>query len=139
MREHNGAELEDRSVADLVKQLTEQTRTLARQEIELAKAELAAKGRKAGIGAGMLGAAGLLGFFAFAVLTACFVLGLVTAMAPWLAALVVAVVYGAIAGVLALTGRKEIRAATPPVPEQAVDEVKEDVRWTKQRARAGRR
>lgn len=139
MREHNGAELEDRSVADLVKQLTEQTRTLARQEIELAKAELAAKGRKAGIGAGMLGAAGLLGFFAFAVLTACFVLGLATAMAPWLAALVVAVVYGAIAGVLALTGRKEIRAATPPVPEQAVDEVKEDVRWTKQRARAGRR
>jgi uncharacterized membrane protein YqjE len=135
----NGSQLQDQSVADLVKQLTEQTKTLARQEIELAKAELTEKGKKAGLGAGMFGAAGLLGFFAFATLTACLVLALATAMAPWLAALAVAVLYGAIAGGLALFGKKEIQDATPVVPEQTVDTVKEDVRWTKQRARAGRR
>lgn len=135
----NGSQLQDRSVPDLVKQLTEQTKTLARQEIELAKAELTEKGKKAGLGAGMFGAAGLLGVVAFAVLTACLVLALATAIAPWLAALVVAVLYGVIAGGLALIGRQELREATPPVPEQTVDTVKEDVRWTKQRAQAGRR
>ena len=135
----NGSQLQDRSVPDLVKQLTEQTKTLARQEIELAKAELTEKGKKAGLGAGMFGAAGLLGVFALAVLTACLVLALATVIAPWLAALVVAVLYGVIAGGLALIGRQELREATPPVPEQMVDTVKEDVRWTKQRVHAGRR
>jgi uncharacterized membrane protein YqjE len=139
MREDNGSALRDQSVAELVRQLTEQTRTLARQEIELAKAELTEKGRKAGLGAGMLGAAGLFGFFAFATLTACAVLALATAIDGWLAALIVAAAYGAIAGVLALSGRKQVAEAVPPVPEQTVDEVKEDVRWTKQRAQAGRR
>jgi MFS family permease len=138
MREHDGSALQDQSIADLVKQLTEQTKTLARQEIELAKAELTEKGKKAGLGAGMFGAAGLLGFFAFAVLTACFVLALATAVPAWLAALIVAAVYGAIAGGLALTGKKELQEATPPMPE-TVETVKEDVAWTKQRAQAGRR
>ena len=135
----NGSQLQDRSVPDLVKQLTEQTKTLARQEIELAKAELTEKGKHAGIGIGMFGGAGLFGFFAFAVLTACLVLALATALAPWLAALIVAALYGAIAGVLALSGKRQVREATPPVPEQTVETVKEDVQWTKQRAQAGRR
>ena len=138
MREHNGSALQDQSIADLVKQLTEQTKTLARQEIELAKAELTEKGRKAGLGAGMFGAAGLFGFFAFAVLTACLVLALATAVPAWLAALIVAAVYGAIAGGLAFTGKKELQQATPPMPE-TVETVKEDIAWTKQRAQAGRR
>jgi uncharacterized membrane protein YqjE len=139
MHADNGSAPQDQSVSDLVKQLTEQTKTLARQEIELAKAELTEKGKKAGLGAGMFGAAGLFGFFAFAVLTACAVLALATAVAPWLAALIVAVAYGAIAGVLALTGKKEFQEAAPVVPEQTVETVKEDVAWTKQRAQAGRR
>ena len=139
MREDNGAEPRDQSVSELVKQLTEQTKTLARQEIELAKAELTQKGRQAGIGVGMFGGAGLFGFFAFAALTACLVLALATAMAPWLAALIVAALYGAIAGVLALGGKKHVQEATPAVPEQTVETVKEDVQWTKQRAQAGRR
>lgn len=134
----NGTALRDQPISELVKQLTEQTRTLARQEIELAKAELAEKGKKAGVGVGMFGAAGLLGFFAFATLTACAVLALATAVAPWLAALIVAALYGAAAGVLALSGKKHVGEATPPVPEQTVDTVKEDVRWAKQRAAAGR-
>ena len=139
MRDDNGSELRDQPIADLVRQLTEQTRTLARQEIELAKAELTAKGRKAGIGAGMFGGAGLFGFFAFAVLTACLVLALATAVAPWLAALIVGALYGAVAGALALGGKQKVQEATPPVPEQTVETVKEDVQWTKQRAQAGRR
>ena len=60
-------------------------------------------------------------------------------MAGWLAALIVAVVYAAVAGVLALIGKRQVEAATPPVPEETVESVKEDVRWTKQRAKAAKR
>ena len=126
-------------VADLVKQLSEQTSTLARKEIELAKAELTAKGKRAGIGAGMFGGAGLVGLYAFGALTAAIILALAEGLDGWLAALIVAVVYGAIAGVLALTGKTKVQQATPPVPEATVDSVKEDVEWAKTRARAGRR
>jgi uncharacterized membrane protein YqjE len=129
---------QDRSTGELVGRLTEQTKTLVKQEMELAKVELAEKGKKAGLGAGMFGGAGLFGFFAFAALTACVIAALDTAMALWLAALIVGVVYGAIAGVLALTGKKKVTEAGPPVPEQTVETVKEDVAWTKQRAQAGR-
>jgi uncharacterized membrane protein YqjE len=126
------------STADLLKQLSAQTTTLVRQEIELAKVELAEKGKRAGIGAGMFGGAGALGFYAFGALTACAILALATAVNGWLAALIVAVLYGAIAGVLALTGKKQVSAATPPVPEQALDSTKEDVRWVKTRAKSAR-
>ena len=129
---------DDRPVAELLKDLSEQTSTLVRQEMELARAELTEKGKRAGIGAGMFGGAGLFGFFAFGVLTACFVLALGEAVDPWLAALIVAAVYGAIAGVLALLGRGQVEKATPPVPEQAKDSVREDVEWTKTRAKAAR-
>ena len=133
---HN--ELRDQPVGDLVKRLGAQTSELVRQEVELAKAELAIKGKKAGIGAGMFGGAGLFGFFAFATLTATFILALSTAVAPWLAALIVTAVYGAIAGVLALQGKNKVQQATPPVPEQAVDSTKEDVAWVKTEAKSAR-
>ena len=135
MEQHNG----ERPVGELVKDATEQAQTLIRQEIELAKVELSEKGKKAGIGAGMFGGAGLLGLFAFAALTAAFIGAVDLAVPFWAAALIVAAVYGAIAGVLALTGKNKVQEATPPVPEQTVDNVKEDVAWTKQRAQAGRR
>jgi uncharacterized membrane protein YqjE len=135
MEQHNG----ERPVGDLVKEATEQAQTLVRQELELAKAELGEKGKKAGIGAGMFGGAGLFGLFAFAALTAAFIGAVDLAVPFWAAALIVAAVYGAIAGALALTGKNKVQEATPPVPEQAVDNVKEDVAWTKQRAQAGRR
>jgi len=139
MAEHNGhTELRDQPVGDLVKQLSEQTSALVRQEIELAKAELSVKGKRAGIGAGMFGGAGVFGFFAFAALTATFILGLATAVAPWLAALIVTAVYGAIAGVLALQGKNKVQQATPPVPERAVDSTKEDVAWVRTRAKSAR-
>ncbi len=137
-REDEDPALGDRPIADLLKQLSDQTVTLVRQELDLAKAELAVKGKKAGLGAGMFGGAGVLGLYAVGALTACLILALSTAMAGWLAALIVAVVYGAIAGGLALTGKKKVQEGVPPVPERAVESVKEDVELTKQRAKEGR-
>jgi Putative Actinobacterial Holin-X, holin superfamily III len=128
----------DVPMAELVKQLSEQTSRLARQEVELAKAELAVKGKRAGIGAGMFGGAGVLGLYALGALTAAAILGLATAVSAWLAALIVAAVLAAVAGLLALRGRTKVRQATPPVPEHATESVKEDVQWAKMRAQAGR-
>src|SRR6187397_2884190 len=123
MEHHDG----ERPVGDLVKDATAQAQRLIRQEVELAKAELTVKGKRAGIGAGMFGGAGLFGLFAFAALTAAIIAALDLATATWLAALIVAVVYGAVAGVLALTGRNKVQEAMPPVPQDSVDSVKEDV------------
>jgi nitrate/nitrite transporter NarK len=90
------------------------------------------------MGAGMFGGAGVLGLYALGALTACAILALATAVDAWLAALIVAVVYGAIAGVLALTGKNKVQEATPPVPERAIDSTKADVETAKRRAKAGR-
>jgi uncharacterized membrane protein YqjE len=139
MAEDNGHTQSGRPVGDLMKDLSEQTSTLVRKEVELAKAELAVKGKKAGAGAGMFGGAGLFGFFAFAGLTTTFILALATVVEPWIAALIVTVVYGAIAGVLALQGKNKVQEATPPVPEGAVETTKEDVAWVKTRAKSARR
>jgi Putative Actinobacterial Holin-X, holin superfamily III len=134
----NGTPLDERPLGELLKQASDQTQTLVRQELELAKAELAAKGKLAGIGAGAFGAAGLVGLFALGAFTAFLILVLATAMAGWLAALIVTVVYAAGAGVLALFGKEKVAQATPPVPEQTVESVKEDVEWTKSRAKSAR-
>ena len=129
---------DDRALADLMRDLSQQSTELIRQEIELAKAELRQKGKAAGVGAGMFGAAGLIALFGVGALTACLILALATAVDGWLAALIVAVVYLAVAGVAALLGKGKVQEATPPAPEQAIESAKEDVRWTKQRAQAAR-
>jgi MFS family permease len=131
-------QLEDRPMAELVRQLSDQTTTLVRQEIELAKAEMTAKGKQVGIGAGAFGGAGLVGLYAVGAITACLILALSTAVAGWLAALIVGVVYAAIAGVLALVGKKKTQAGAPPVPERAISSTKEDVEWAKTRANTAR-
>ncbi|HEY7620080.1 MAG TPA: phage holin family protein [Solirubrobacteraceae bacterium] len=129
-------DLRDQSIGELVKDLATETSTLVRQEIDLAKAEMTERGKRAGKGAAMLGAAALVGLLAAGALTACMIAALDRAMATWLAALVVTVVYCAIAGALAMTGRKQMQEAAPPVPEQAIDSVKEDVQWAKTRTRS---
>ena len=128
----------DRPTGELMRELTDQTTALVRKEIALAKVELAEKGKKAGVGAGMFGAAALLGAGAFAAITACAILALATFLEGWLAALIVAAVYAAIAGVLAIRGKKQLKEAIPPVPERAVDSMKEDLEWVKTRAKSGR-
>jgi uncharacterized membrane protein YqjE len=135
--DHNN-NLREHGTGELLKELSDHTTTLVRQEIELAKAELGEKGKKAGLGAGMFGGAGLFGIFALAALTTCIIVALDSAMPLWLAALIVAVVYGAIAAVLALQGRNKVQEAGPPVPEQASESVKEDVQWAKTQAKSGR-
>jgi hypothetical protein len=130
--------LQDKPLPELLKQLSEQTATLVRKEVELAKAEMTVKGKQLGVGAGAFGGAGMFGVFAFAALTACFILALDLAVAGWLAALIVAVVYAAIAGVAALLGKRKVQQASPPVPERAIDSTKEDVEWTKSRAKQSR-
>jgi hypothetical protein len=128
----------ERPIGELMRELSAQTSLLVRQELELAKLELTEKGKQAGIGAGMFGGAGVVGLYAAGALTACLVLLLATAVTGWLAALIVAVVYGAAAGGLALMGKAKVKQAVPPVPEQATESVKEDVRWTKTKAQQGR-
>jgi hypothetical protein len=129
----------DQPVAALLRDLSEQTSTLVRKELELARLEMTEKGKRAGIGAGMFGGAGLVGLYALGALIAAAILALATAITPWLAALVIAAVCGAIAGGLAVVGKSKVSQATPPVPEQATESVKEDVRWTKAKAERARR
>lgn len=123
---------------ELVKQLSEQTSRLARQEAELAKTELIGKATQAGIGIGMFGGAGTVAFYAVGALIAAAILGLATAVAAWAAALIVAAILAGLAGALALQGKRRVARATPPVPEQATESVKEDVQSLKSHAQAGR-
>jgi uncharacterized membrane protein YqjE len=129
---------EDASISELIQQLSEQTSRLAKQEVELAKVEMTAKGKRLGIGAGAFGGAGLVALFGLGAMTAAVILLLATAVTAWLAALIVAAVYLAVAGALALVGRSKVESATPPVPERAVASVKQDVEQTKLRAKEGR-
>ena len=121
-REHLGNDrdrLDEASLSELMRQLSDQTSRLARQEVELAKAELTDKGRTLGIGLGEFGAAGLIAVLALGALTATLILALSEAVDGWLAALIVTVVYLAVAGGLALAGRRKAEEATPPAPERA--------------------
>ena len=129
----------DASVAELVRQLSDQTTLMARQEVALAKVELAEKGKRAGLGAGMFGGAGLAGVYAVGAFVAAAILGLATAVDGWLAALIVGLVLAAVAGVLALVGKNRVQEATPPLPEEAISSAKQDVETVKARAQEGRR
>ena len=125
------AELRERSVGELLKQLANETTTLMRQELELAKAEMREKAGKAGPGFGMWGAAGAMALLALGSLTAFLILALDGAMPNWLAALILGLVYAAIAGLLYLRGKRKVDEAGSPVPEQAIETLKEDVQWAK--------
>jgi uncharacterized membrane protein YqjE len=128
-------ELSDRSVGDLVERLSQQTATLVRDEMRLAQAELQEKGKRAGVGAGMFGGAGLVALYGVGALTAAAILLIGTAVEPWLAAVIVGVALLAIGGLLALTGKKQVEQATPPKPERAIESVQKDVEHVKESAR----
>lgn len=132
-------ELRSHSTGDLVKQLSEQTTTLVRKEIDLAKAELSEKGKVAGQGAGMFGGAAVLALLALGTLTTMVLALLDKAMDLWIAALLVTLVYGAIAGAMAIAGRDRVKQGMPPAPEQTVETVKEDVQWARSQAKSVRR
>lgn len=129
-------DLREHSIGELVKDLASETSTLVRQEIDLAKAEMTDRGKRAGRGVGMLAAGAAVALLALGALTACLIAVLDLAMPTWAAALIVTAVYAAIAGALLLSGRNQVREAAPPVPEQTIDSVKEDVQWAKTRTRS---
>jgi hypothetical protein len=117
----------ERSTAELVQQASEQISRLVRDEFALAKAELAEKGKHAGVGVGLFGGGGALALYGLGVLIAAGVMALALVMPGWLAALIVAVVLFAAAGVLALVGKKQVSQAVPPMPQAAADSVRADV------------
>jgi len=123
--------LRERPVGELLKQLAEETTTLMRQELELAKAEMREKGSQAGSAFGMWGAAGVVGLATLGALTAFFILVLDIAMPAWAAALIVTAVYAAIAGVLFLRGKRRVQEMGSPAPQQTIESMKEDLKWAK--------
>ena len=119
--------LDDRSIAELVKLASEQISRLVRDELRLAQAELAVKGKHAGIGLGLFGGAGIFVVYGVGVVLATVILALALVMPAWLAALLVAVALFLVAGIMALIGRGQVRRASPPVPETAVTSVRQDI------------
>lgn len=120
----------------LVHDLTQDISTLVRDEMRLAQAELAEKGKRAGVGIGMFSAAGLLAFFGLAALITTAILALSLALPGWLAALIVAVVLFVVAGIVAMAGKSNVQQATPPAPERTIESIKEDVAAVKGEHRA---
>ena len=127
---------QDKPLGALVQDLSRQTSTLIRQEMRLAQAELTEKGRHAGKGAGMFGGAGVVALYGVGALVAAAILGLATVLEPWIAAAAIGVGLLLVAGILALTGKKELDEAGPPKPEQAIESVQRDIDTVKARAKS---
>jgi hypothetical protein len=130
--------VDDKSTAELLRDLSEQVTKLVHEEIELAKAEVSVKGKRLGVGAGLFGGAGVLGLLALGALVAAAVAALSLVVSVWLAALLVGLTLGAGAGGLALKGKFDIAEGVPPTPDGAVASAKEDVAWIKEQAKSAR-
>ncbi len=135
LREHS----DEKSIAELIKQITTQSAELARKELELAETEMTIKGKRAGIGAGMFGGAGLFGTFGLGCMTAAAILALTLVLPAWASALIVAGVFLVLAGITAMVGGLSVKRATPLAPSEAAASVKDDVEWIKAHAERGRR
>jgi Flp pilus assembly protein TadB len=134
MERRDEADLRALPAGELVKQLADEVSGLVRAEIELARTELTEKGKRAGIGLGELGAAGIVALYALGALTACFIAGLAAlGLRVWVSALIVAVIYGIIAAVLYFIGRQQLERGVPPTPERTQKTIKEDIEWAKTR------
>ena len=134
MERRDDADLRGLPAGELVKQLADEVSGLVRAEIELARTELTEKGKRAGIGLGELGAAGVVALYALGALTACFIAGLAALGLPvWVSALIVAVIYAIIAAILYFVGRQQLERGVPPTPERTQKTIKEDIEWAKTR------
>jgi uncharacterized membrane protein YqjE len=126
---------QERSTGELVKQVSEQISALVRDELKLAQLEMTRKGKRAGMGIGMLGGSGLVALYGLGCVIACVIIAISGVLAAWLAALIVGAALLAVAGVAALMGKGRLQRAAPPVPEETVSSVKADVEEIKERAR----
>lgn len=130
-------ELRGQSIGDLLNQLSEQIATLVRQELYLARAEMEQKARRAGRGLGLIGVGGVVALAAVGALTATLIMLPAQWMDGWLAGLVVTIAFAVIAALLGMRGKEKVSEATPPVPEQTIESVKEDVQWAKTQIKSG--
>ncbi len=126
---------EAQSTAELVRQMSEQVSRLIRDELRLARIELAEKGRRAGIGAGLFGAAGMLALLAAGSFVAAAILLLALVTPAWLAAVIVGAALLAVAGLVGLIGKRRVAEAAPPIPDMAIESVRTDVDMLKERVR----
>ena len=133
------AELRERPLGEIARDLSRDVSLLVRQEVELAKAELTQKGRIAAPGLGMIGGAGVLGLLAAGALTAFLILVLSVFLPEWASALIVAAVLAAVAYLLLKRGKERVEEAGAPIPKQTIETVKEDVEWAKTRATSARK
>jgi hypothetical protein len=127
---------DSRSTAELVQQASEQVSLLIRDELALAKAELADKGRHAGVGVGLFGGSGLVALYGLGALILAAIAGLAEAVPAWLSALIVGVALLLVAGIMALAGRRQVRQAMPPVPDAVSHGVRADVDTVKTAVRS---
>lgn len=130
---------EHEGIAAAVKQLSEDLGVLVRKELELARREMTAKAKSAGLGAGMLSGSAVTGLLTLGALTALLIIAIALALPAWLSALIVTVMWAAVTAVLALAGKKKIEETGPFVPEQTIQNVKEDVEWAKSGLKSGKR
>ena len=131
--------LRDRPIGEVTSALTRDLALLVRQELELAKAEMAEKGRVAALGLGMMGGAGVTALLAAGALTACAVLVLSLFLPAWLSALLVGAALGAVAFLLAVRGKDQVGKAGTLIPEQTIETIEEDVEWARARATSARK
>jgi uncharacterized membrane protein YqjE len=121
----------DEPIGAVVHRLSEQIPELVRSELRLAQAELAEKGKHAGVGIGLFSGAGLLALYGLGGLLTTAVIVLDLALPLWLSALIVTVVLFIAAGIAALVGKKQVSHATPAAPQKAIAGVKQDVQAVK--------
>ncbi len=133
----NSEELRGQSFGDLLNQLSEQIATLVRQELYLARAEMEQKARRAGRGLGLIGVGGVVALAAVGAFTATLIMLLDQWMDGWLAGLIVTIAFALIAALLGIRGKENVSEATPPIPEQTIESVKEDVQWAKTQIKSG--
>jgi len=136
-------DLRNEPIGELLKRLTGDLTLLMRQEFELFRTEMTEKtkrvGTQVGEGAGMLSGAAVCGLFALAGLTTTVILLLALMMPAWVAALIVTVIYGIAAAIMAIAGKHKLDNLKAPVPTQTIETVKEDVEWAKTRTNSAKR
>jgi uncharacterized membrane protein YqjE len=130
---------DDRSIAELTKDLLRNVSELVRRELDLARAELAEKGRRLAVGIALVAVGGIILLAMLGALTATAILALSTTLETWLAALIVTIVAAVIGTIVVFVGVRSLQRGAPPVPDQTVDSVKEDIAWVKTRAKSGSR
>jgi uncharacterized membrane protein YqjE len=120
----------DASIGELMNQLSAQVSRLVRDEMRLAQKEFQQSAKHAGLGAGLLSAAGLLAFFGVASLIAAVIAAIAIALPVWAAALIVGAAMLSISGIAALLSKRQVDEVTPAAP-RTVANVKQDVQQVK--------